>query len=252
MARMVTIMSIKTNTIEDRLDEIFGANFRSDHVGALSSARPYLHSEEKAAFDRSKIVKAGVIGAVPASMGLLAVILCDGVNPIYRQERVGYLCRPMEIAKIRTMPRETADVSSNGHADERRSRVGRFLSRFRIDEYPQLMNIWRGEMSVIGPRALLPSDYENAVTLLGKTKAQEWVVARTTALPGAFDEFTILFTDHQIEGDPQQQLEQRVESECAYIFETASLQEDARIFEIGASIARQSVGSKIGFGNRQG
>lgn len=232
-------MSDRANTIERRLGDVFGANYRSDQVEVLSRAVPYLHSQEKKDFDRSKIVKAGLIGTVPASIGLLAVVLFDRVNPIYRQDRVGYLCAPMEIAKIRTMPRETADVSSNGHTDERRSKVGRFLSQFRIDEFPQLLNIWRGEMSVIGPRALLPSDYENAVMLLGKSKAQDWLLARTSALPGAFDEFTAKFAANQIEGDAQQQLEQRIDMECAYIFDRASPQEDARIFGLGASIAKE-------------
>jgi lipopolysaccharide/colanic/teichoic acid biosynthesis glycosyltransferase len=249
MARMVATMTVGANSIEQRLRGVFGADYRSRQLDVLPMAVPYLHSQEKQDFDRSKIVKAGLIGAAPATIGLLAVVLFDRVNPIYRQDRVGYLCAPMEIAKIRTMPRETTDVSSNGHADERRSNIGRFLSQFRIDEFPQLLNIWRGEMSVIGPRALLPSDYENAVTLLGQHKAREWLLARTSALPGAFDEFTARFAANQIEGDAKQQLEQRVELELAYIFETASPQEDARIFEIGTSIVRQFIGSKQGLGN---
>ncbi len=244
-------MTVGANTVEKRLCGVFGADYKSHQLEVLSKTVPYLHSQEKNEFDRSKIVKAGLIGIVPASIGFLAVVLFDRVSPIYRQERVGFLCAPMNITKVRTMPHETADVASNGYADERRSSIGRFLSKFRIDEFPQFLNIWRGEMSVIGPRALLPSDYENAVMLVGKRKVQDWLLARTSALPGAFDEFTARFAANQIEGDAQQQLEQRIDMEYAYIFQNASPEEDARIFELGTAIAREKVERVLGLAQRQ-
>lgn len=81
--------------------------------------------------------------------------LVDGMSPIYRQERVGFLGRIFTLWKFRTM-RPNADVCgpfmAREGADERVTPLGRALRRFRFDELPQLWNVVRGDMSLVGPR----------------------------------------------------------------------------------------------------
>jgi lipopolysaccharide/colanic/teichoic acid biosynthesis glycosyltransferase len=79
---------------------------------------------------------------------------------LYRQPRVGKDGRIFELFKLRTM-RQGADPVGVGTAvtagDPRVTRVGRLLRRFALDELPNLINVLRGEMRIVGPRATLPA-----------------------------------------------------------------------------------------------
>lgn len=84
----------------------------------------------------------------------LAIKLEDGGPVFFRQERWGRGQRPMRVYKFRTMI-PTADRSVQATAEDPRiTRVGRVLRATALDEMPQLLNIWTGEMSFVGPRAL--------------------------------------------------------------------------------------------------
>ena len=88
----------------------------------------------------------------------LAVKLEDGGPVLFRQTRVGKDGKDFELLKLRSMVVD-AERTGAGHAvdrgDRRITRVGRLLRRTSIDELPQLWNIVRGDMSVIGPRPTL-------------------------------------------------------------------------------------------------
>ena len=91
-------------------------------------------------------------------LAALLVVLTDGWPVLYRQERLGQYGRPFTMYKLRTMAR---DAERNGpefasEKDPRALPVGRWLRRFRIDELPQLLNVLRGEMSMVGPRPERP------------------------------------------------------------------------------------------------
>ena len=90
--------------------------------------------------------------------GMLAVELTDGGPMLYRQRRVGQDGEEFELLKLRTMV-VGADQQGAGCAvdrdDPRITRVGRVLRRLSIDELPQLWNVVRGDMSLIGPRPTL-------------------------------------------------------------------------------------------------
>lgn len=94
--------------------------------------------------------------AVPAALlGALcaAAVRLDSPGPVlFRQERVGMGGRPFVVLKFRTMLDEPNPVLPD---DQRITRVGRVLRRLSLDELPQLINVWRGEMSVVGPRPTL-------------------------------------------------------------------------------------------------
>jgi len=88
----------------------------------------------------------------------VAILLESGSPIFFRQERIGLGGRAFQILKFRSMrqgsekgrPRWTAD------GDPRITPVGRFIRKFRLDELPQLLNILRGEMSLVGPRPEVP------------------------------------------------------------------------------------------------
>ena len=105
------------------------------------------------------LASAGLLVASPLlAAGALAVKLQDGGSVLYRQRRVGKDGEEFELLKLRTMV-VGAEKLGAGYAvdrgDPRITRTGRALRRLSIDELPQLWNVIRGEMSVIGPRPTL-------------------------------------------------------------------------------------------------
>ena len=91
-------------------------------------------------------------------LAALAVKVEDGGPVFYRQTRVGKAGRDFELLKLRTMVVD-AERQGAGYAiaqgDSRITRTGRLLRRLSIDELPQLWNVLRGEMSLVGPRPTL-------------------------------------------------------------------------------------------------
>ncbi len=90
-------------------------------------------------------------------LACLAIWLEDRGAPIFRQVRVGADGVLYELLKLRSMPVNTAQVPSVRAGSLRTTRVGKFIRRTNIDELPQLVNIVRGDMSVVGPRPALAS-----------------------------------------------------------------------------------------------
>lgn len=106
------------------------------------------------------VVSLAMIPAAPL-MGCvaLAIWVTSGRPILYVQERMGLDGRVFRMFKFRTMrpdaERETGPVWTS-REDERRTRLGAFLRRTSLDELPQLWNVWRGDMSLVGPRPERP------------------------------------------------------------------------------------------------
>lgn len=107
------------------------------------------------------IASLGLALTAPFLLLVMATIRLDSRGPaIYRQKRVGRDTAEFYLYKLRTMV-EGADPVGIGTAvpadDPRVTRLGRVLRRFSLDELPNLINVLRGEMNIIGPRPTIPA-----------------------------------------------------------------------------------------------
>jgi exopolysaccharide biosynthesis polyprenyl glycosylphosphotransferase len=120
-------------------------------------------------FERLQLAGKRLLDLVLAAVGLVGfapfmLIRLDSAGPVlYRQIRSGRAGKPFTILKFRTM---IQNAEQDGQArwatkdDDRITRVGRFLRKTRLDELPQLVNVLRGEMSIVGPRPERPEFIE--------------------------------------------------------------------------------------------
>lgn len=95
-------------------------------------------------------------------LGCLLIFITSPGSVFYFQERVGRNSRPFKIFKLRTM-KQKHNGSYTVSGDERLLKVGKFLRRTKIDELPQLFNVLKGDMSLIGPRPERPKYVNSAV-----------------------------------------------------------------------------------------
>ncbi len=134
------------------LDEINSAWFQY----VMHPRFPPGDSRAKRAFD---IVVGALVGVVCLPLLVISALLIklDGGPVLYRQVRIGERGRPFTIYKLRTMRMDDSDAQRWCSAEDPRiTRVGEVLRRLHIDELPQLYNVVRGEMSLVGPRPEQP------------------------------------------------------------------------------------------------
>jgi len=102
----------------------------------------------------------GLILGAPLLLLLTFIGLLDTGSPLFRQVRVGRDQKPFTLWKFRTMRRDTASVATHLASRSSITRFGHFLRRTKLDELPQLWNVLKGEMSLVGPRPGLFSQEE--------------------------------------------------------------------------------------------
>lgn len=192
--------NIRVKFLPDVLDEppptlgwsdLIPQRFELGRVGA----RPYIAFAPAADVTWAKRLSDLVLGTTIAVLlapffALVALaIRLDSAGPVfYRQERVGLHGRRFQMLKFRSMSVDAdarlAELRARNEAvgpmfkireDPRVTNVGRFLRRYSLDEMPQLLNVLRGEMSLVGPRPPLPAELP---------EYEDWQLGRLRALPG--------------------------------------------------------------------
>jgi lipopolysaccharide/colanic/teichoic acid biosynthesis glycosyltransferase len=131
----------------------------------------------------------GLLVLSPLFLALAVAIKLDSPGPVFfTQERLGRGGRPFRILKFRSMVRNADRVATNVSpaGDPRITRVGRFLRKYYLDELPQLINVLKGDMSLVGPRPETPE-------FVALYTPEEWQVL--TVRPGIAGPSTLAFMD---------------------------------------------------------
>jgi exopolysaccharide biosynthesis polyprenyl glycosylphosphotransferase len=114
----------------------------------------------KRAFDFAASLLGLILLAPVLALVAIMVKMSSPGPVIFTQERIGRYGKPFQILKIRTMVEDaeaaTGPVLAQGEVDPRLTKIGRFLRSCRLDEIPQLWNVLKGEMSLVGPRPERP------------------------------------------------------------------------------------------------
>ena len=183
--------------IVPRLFELVGKGVEIHTVEGLPLVGlPPLHLSRSSKFLKRtldiSVAIAGMIILLPFFLLIGALIKLDSRGPVFfRQVRMGARDQVFRIFKFRTMAndaderkQEVAHLNKHRTVDERMfkidddprvTRVGRFLRRYSLDELPQLLNVLRGEMSLVGPRPLILDEHQHV---------ESWAHKRLDLLPG--------------------------------------------------------------------
>jgi lipopolysaccharide/colanic/teichoic acid biosynthesis glycosyltransferase len=115
------------------------------------------------AFDVAIAAAALLVASPLLAVAVIAIRLESRGSPIYRQRRVGKDGEPFEMIKLRTMVSGAERIGAGlavNEGDPRITRVGALLRRFSLDELPNLVNVLRGEMAIVGPRPTIQAQVD--------------------------------------------------------------------------------------------
>jgi lipopolysaccharide/colanic/teichoic acid biosynthesis glycosyltransferase len=183
----------------------------------------YVHSRRKRGLDVAIAAVAMIPAAPILALAAIAIRLESHGHPIYRQRRVGRHGHQFDVIKLRTMVTGAEHIGAGLAVDEgdtRITRVGTLLRRTSLDELPNLLNILRGEMSLVGPRPTLQVQVDQY------TDRQR---RRLEARPG-------LTGWAQVNGRASLPWPERIELDIWYL-ENATLRLDLRILVLSARMA---------------
>ena len=194
-------------SILPRMLEVVGSSVEFDHVDGMTllGVHPFGLSRSSRRLKRAVDVVgavAALVLAAPVFVVAAIAIRLDSRGPVFfRQPRVGHAGQPFEMLKFRSMyedaDRVRAELAAVSHAgdglfkvpgDPRVTPVGRVLRRFSIDELPQILNVLRGDMSLVGPRPLIVSEDRN---IAGRHRR------RLQLTPGMTGPWQVLGTAHR-------------------------------------------------------
>ena len=145
-----------------RVSESFAGDYAKSAARGKKAAS-LIGSFTKRSFDIIAAAVSLIVLAAPFMLISLAIILDSRGPVIFRQRRVGRGGKEFYIYKFRTMYTSAPSMVASGELDRAKSyitRVGGFLRKTSLDELPQLINVLRGDMSVVGPRPLIINESE--------------------------------------------------------------------------------------------
>ena len=159
----------------------------------------------------------GLVFGAPVFVVLTVIGLFDTGSPIFRQERVGRDKRPFTLVKFRTMKVDTASVASHLASSSSITKFGHFLRRTKLDELPQLWNVLKGEMSLVGPRPGLFNQED-----LTEARAKKGVFAVRPGITGLsqVNEIDMSTPELLAESDAKMIAEMSISNYFKYIFQT--------------------------------
>jgi lipopolysaccharide/colanic/teichoic acid biosynthesis glycosyltransferase len=179
---------------------------------------PYLHSRRKRALDVAGALVALALSAPLLALAALAIRLEGGGHFLYRQRRVGRDGVPFDLYKLRTMVTGAEAMGAGlivDLGDDRITGVGALLRRTSLDELPNLINVLRGEMSLVGPRPTVQVQVDRY------TDRQRRRLATRPGITGWA----------QVNGRASLPWHERIELDLAYL-ERASLRHDLHILAL--------------------
>jgi len=183
-----------------------------------------------------------LIVASPLFLGVALAVALDGPGGVfYRCPRVGRHGSPLSMLKFRKMHHGAAGVALTVANDERFTRTGRVLARTKLDELPQLWNVVRGDMSLVGPRPDDPgfvarrrADYAEILRVKpGITGLSQLAFVR---------EAEIIDSDNRVDDYLSRLLPQKIALDCLYVRQRSTLM-DVRIlaWTAAAVVLRRSI-----------
>ena len=178
MPRVVRITS--ENMVEffyvPKISKYVKGNFQLHHIGAmpiLTLGRNPLSFTWRRALKRTFDVAFSSVVLIVSPIFLLPIgiaIKLSSPGPVFfKQQRTGYRGRSFNCYKFRTMKVNTgADTIQATADDPRKTRIGSFLRKTNLDELPQFINVWKGDMSIVGPRPHMLHHTEYYSSLIDK------------------------------------------------------------------------------------
>ena len=155
----------------------------------MSRGRSYCRGAFKRGVDIVMALAAILVLAPVVLLLMAAILLTSGRPALFVQERIGMDGQPFRLLKLRTMRRDASGgLPVTAAGDRRVTRIGRLLRATKLDELPQLVNVLKGEMSLVGPRPEVPR------YVAQYTPGQRGVLATR---PGLTDPASILFRDEE-------------------------------------------------------
>lgn len=175
-----------------------------------------------------------LLAMLPLLIGIAIAIKLDSRGPVfYRVRRVGYRGRPLYMLKFRKMHNDATGGPLTAAGDPRLTRVGALLTRTRLDELPQLWDVLRGRMSIIGPRpedpvfvALHPEHYDTIHSVRpGITGITQLAFAEEASILNAHDpinDYINRILPHKIHLDALYAQSNRIRLDAAVLFWTVA------------------------------
>lgn len=160
----------------------------------------------------------GLLLTLPVLLVIFILGVFDTGSPIFRQQRVGRYQKPFTLVKFRTMKTDTAHVASHLANRSSITSLGHFLRRTKLDELPQLWNVLKGDMSLVGPRPCLFSQHD-----LIAERNQRRVLDARPGITGLAQVNGIDMSTPKLlaQTDAKMIQEMTLKNYCRYVFQTA-------------------------------